>query len=127
MRNIVARGARRGRCVESTAMTTPWRLAACLIVLAAGSGPCLAQAAAAASAPAKAPAKARPQAAHVKVIEDDNVRIEESRIRGQPRRITVHHKIGPARGYEIIVPAPGKDASQDRGAAGQRAWSLFSF
>ncbi len=107
-------------------MTTHWRLAACLIVLAAGSGPCLAQAAAAASAPVKAKAKAGPQA-HVRVIEDDNVRIEESRLRGQPQRITVHHKIGPTQAYEIIVPAPGKDASQDRGASGQRAWSLFSF
>jgi hypothetical protein len=86
--------------------------------------PAAAPAAAAASAPVK---KARPQAAHVQVIEDDNVRIEESRVRGHAQRITVQNKIGPVQGYEIIVPPGGKDSSQDRGASGQRAWSLFAF
>ena len=78
----------------------------------------------AASAPAK---KAQAGGAHVQVIEDDNVRIEESRVRGQPQRITVHNKSGRTGAYEIIVPGGGKDSSQDRGAAGQRAWSLFAF
>lgn len=86
----------------------------------------MAQTAAAAPAAASAAARKAP-AAHVQVIEDDNVRIEESRVRGQPQRITVQNKIGPTKGYEIIVPPGGKDTSQDRGAAGQRAWSLFSF
>ena len=83
-----------------------------------------APASAAASAPAK---KARPPATHVQVLEDDNVRIEESRVRGQTQRITVQNKLGPAGGYEIIVLPGGKDTSQDRGAGGQRAWSLFAF
>jgi hypothetical protein len=64
---------------------------------------------------------------HVHVIEDDNVRIEESRVRGQAQRITVHNKGARSGAYEIIVPGGGKDSSQDRGAAGQRAWSLFAF
>lgn len=61
------------------------------------------------------------------VIEDDGVRIEETRLRGQPLRITVQSKLGQVRAYEIIVGSGGRDPSQDRGAAGQRAWSLFSF
>jgi len=81
-----------------------------------------------ANAPASAPVKkARAAGVHVQVIEDDNVRIEESRVRGQAQRITVHNKAGRTGAYEIIVPGGGKDSSQDRGAAGQRAWSLFAF
>jgi len=63
----------------------------------------------------------------VHVIEDDNVRIEESRVRGHAQRITVHSKAARGASYEIIVPAGGKDNSQERGASGQRAWSLFAF
>ena len=104
-------------------MTLPRQLAACSLLAAAGAT-CFAQPAPAPRPAASAAAAARP-AAHVTVIEDDNVRIEESRVRGQTQRITVQHKIGP--GYEIIVMPGGKDTSQDRGAAGQRAWSLFAF
>jgi hypothetical protein len=83
-----------------------------------------ARAAAAASAPAR---KATSTAAHVQVIEDDNVRIEESRVRGHAQRITVHNKTTRGAAYEIIVPAGGKDSSQERGASGQRAWSVLAF
>ena len=110
-------------------------LSALLAGLGAGSGlaqpgaPATSGAASASAAAASAPlaARPRPPGVHVRVIEDDNVRIEESRVRGQPTRITVQNKVGPTRGYEIIVPPGGKDSSQDRGAAGQRAWSLFAF
>jgi hypothetical protein len=61
------------------------------------------------------------------VIEDDGVRIEETRLRGQAQRITVQSKVGGARPYEIIVGPLGRDPSKDRGAAGQSAWSLFDF
>jgi|OpeIllAssembly_1097287.scaffolds.fasta_scaffold151737_2 hypothetical protein len=61
------------------------------------------------------------------VIEDDGVRIEEKRLRGQPQRITVQSKVGAARPYEIIVGTDGRDPSKDRGAVGQSAWSLFDF
>ena len=61
------------------------------------------------------------------VIEDDGVRIEEKRLRGQAQRITVQSKVGGARPYEIIVGPGGRDPSKDRGAAGQSAWSLFNF
>lgn len=77
-------------------------------------------AASAASAPG-------PAGATRTVIEDDAVRIEETRLRGQAQRVTVKNKIPGVKDYEIIVPAGGKDPSQDRGAAGKRAWSFFSF
>lgn len=83
-------------------------------------------ASAAASAPSRNTRAASPKA-HVQVIEDDRVRIEEARVRGQPQRITVHDKLATGKTYEIIVPAAGKDPSQDRGAAGQRTWSVLSF
>jgi hypothetical protein len=63
----------------------------------------------------------------LRVVEDDNVRIEETRARGQLQRIVVHTRLGGARSYEIIVGSPGRDPSQERGAAGQRAWSLLTF
>lgn len=66
----------------------------------------------------------------LRVIEDDQVRIEELRVHGQLQRITVApkgppgSKLGP---YEINVGAGGRDPSQDKGAAGQRVWSLWRF
>ena len=77
-------------------------------------------------APAAAPAVKAPLA-DLRVVEDDHVRIEETRVRGQLQRIVVHTRLGGARSYEIIVGAPGRDPSQERGAAGQRAWSVLSF
>lgn len=79
-----------------------------------------------ASAPVRSPSASAPKA-HVRVVEDDRVRIEEARVRGQPQRITVHDKVATGKSYEIIVPTAGKDPSQDRGAAGQRTWSVLSF
>ena len=82
------------------------------------------------SAPAPAPAAAT--APDKQVIEDDNVRIEETRVRGQLSRITVQNKLGGRLGpnsYEIIVGPGGRDPSQKnaQGASGQRAWSVLSF
>jgi hypothetical protein len=66
----------------------------------------------------------------LRVIEDDQVRIEETRVRGQLQRITVAPK-GPVgstlRPYEINVGAGGRDPSQDKSAAGQRVWSVLKF
>ncbi len=72
-----------------------------------------------------APASA--SGAGVRVIEDDQVRIEEVRdARGQLQRVTVKSKVG-GKSYEIIVPPGGKDSSQPRGTSGQAAWRLFDF
>ena len=117
-------------------MPSPLRLAAslCLTFVA---GACLAQAKPLAAPPppallapaaaASAASAAGPAGTTKSVIEDDAVRIEETRLRGQAQRITVRNKLPGVKDYEIIVPAGGKDPSQDRGAAGKRAWSFFNF
>jgi len=80
-----------------------------------------------------APSKATPSAAASaagtgkRVVEDDKVRIEETRLRGQTQSVTVHSKLPGVRDYEVIMPPLGKDPSQDKGAAGKRTWSLFGF
>ncbi|MCA0241473.1 MAG: DUF2782 domain-containing protein [Proteobacteria bacterium] len=64
------------------------------------------------------------------VTEDDGVRIEELRVRGQTQRIVVHSKLGSrTRPYEIVPANGGRDLSQDKdkGAIGQRVWSILSF
>jgi hypothetical protein len=65
--------------------------------------------------------------AHVTVVEDDGVRIEEARVRGQLTRVTVQSKLQGARPYDILVPPGGRDPSQERGVAGSSAWRLMSF
>lgn len=61
------------------------------------------------------------------VLEDDSVRIEELRVRGVNQRIVVKPKGEGVREYEILPAEPGRDSAQDRRAAGQRVWRLFSF
>lgn len=86
---------------------------------------------AAASAPTpglpSALANAATTATDKRVIEDDTVRIEETRLRGQTQNVTVQSKLPGVRAYEVIMPPLGKDPSQDKGAAGKRTWSLFDF
>ena len=108
-------------------------LAALLLGLAAVS------AAAADAPPPEAPAAA--SAPHVRdrggdpairrsVIEDDQVRVEELRVRGQTERIVVSPKHG-GRPYEIITAPNGRDpggsADGRRGATGQRVWNVLGF
>lgn len=106
-------------------MNTPLRCAL-LLALAASCGWAVAQAGAPLSAASATAAKASPSP-DLRVVEDEQVRIEETRSRGQLQRIVVHTRLGGARSYEIIVGPPGRDPSQERGAAGQRTWSLFTF
>ncbi len=61
------------------------------------------------------------------VAEDDNVRIEELRVRGQTQRIVVRSKLAGVRPYEVLPAGQGRDLSQDKRAIGQRVWSVFSF
>jgi len=65
------------------------------------------------------------------VIEDDNVRIDELRVRGQTQRIIVAPKRGGAGPYEIIPGDGSRDlsfgANTSRGAAGQRVWNVLAF
>ena len=87
---------------------------------------CLAAAALSACALVPAPrvADAGPQRL---VSEDEQVRIDELRLRGQTQRLTVQPKGGSGRFYEILQPAPGADANQHRDAAGQRVWPVLTF
>jgi hypothetical protein len=92
----------------------------------------LANAAPAVRAPAPPEAAPRagrfPEAAVERLVsEDDNVRIEELRVRGQTKSITVHNKTAGGSRYEIIPSDGGRDPSQDKRAAGQRVWQMFSF
>jgi len=87
--------------------------------------------AAAAQGPASAPAPAAPRpdpAIRRTVIEDDQVKIEELRVRGQLQRITISPKASGVRSYEIAPPDSGRDPSQQsKGISGHSLWQLFSF
>ena len=64
------------------------------------------------------------------VVEDDRVRIEELRVRGQLQRVVVTPK-GGARPYEVLVGEGGRPVQDgsgaSRGGAGQRVWHVLSF
>lgn len=89
------------------------------LLLLPGPGPATAQT-------AGAQADGEPVVQHI-VTEDDGVRIEELRVRGQVQRIVVQSKLGNARPYEILPATQGLDLSQDKRAAGQRVWSVLKF
>ena len=78
-------------------------------------------------AAAQVPSRSEPAVRHT-VIEDDQVRIEELRVRGQVQRITVSPKASGVQPYQIVPPEAGRDMSQpSKGISGQRLWQLFSF
>ena len=83
--------------------------------------------AAAQDAPSPLPQRGGEPAVQRLVAEDDNVRIEELRVRGQTQRIVVRSKIAGVRPYEVLPAGQGRDLSQDKRAIGQRVWSVFSF
>jgi hypothetical protein len=60
------------------------------------------------------------------VTEDDQVRIEELRVRGQTKKLTVQPKIKGMGAYEIAPPEPGR-APADDPKAGQRVWLSITF
>ena len=63
------------------------------------------------------------------VVQDDNARIEELRVRGVTQKVTVKPK--NAAEYEIVVAPGGRDPSVGRSgnkdAAGQRVWNVLKF
>lgn len=97
---------------------------------------CLALAGAAALLPAWAQQPAaesptlpnEPVVQHSK-IEDEGSRVEELKIRGEVRRITVTPKIGTTVPYEVLPAEGSRDLSQSgsRGVAGQRVWQVLTF
>lgn len=85
----------------------------------------LAPAAWALDAPDTAPRDGEPQVIQ-RSTEDGAVRIDELRVRGQTRRLTVQPKIKGLPAYEIATPEPGRAPGQDL-MAGQRIWLSLSF
>ncbi len=64
----------------------------------------------------------------LRIIEDDNVRIEETRSNGQLRRVSVAPKGRHTPRYAIVVPVEGgNDMAKVRAFTGQRVWHLFDF
>jgi len=63
------------------------------------------------------------------VAEDDQVRIEELRVRGQTQSIVVKSKIRGIRPseYEIVPPSGARDPSVAGQSNGQRVWHFLSF
>jgi hypothetical protein len=114
----------------------PMLVAASIAVLCL---PSWAQAPAGAAAEASAAARAElPAAATVPqrggepqvrriVTEDDMVRIDELRVRGITRKVTVQSKLPGAPAYEIGTTTDGGDVAQDRRPAGRSLWQLLSF
>ncbi len=76
---------------------------------------------------ASAPPRAAAAADGHRVIEDDQVRIDELRVRGEVRSITVQSKLRSAPPYGVLVRRSGRDPSQDDSAAGHSVWSLLDF
>ena len=69
--------------------------------------------------------RGEPQVLHT-VTEDDQIRVDELRVRGQTRRLTVQPKIKGLGAYEILAPEPGRAPAQDP-KAGQRVWFTLAF
>ncbi len=65
------------------------------------------------------------------VVEDAGTRIDELKVRGRTKRITVTPKKGGLPAYEIIPSSGGLDRVEgpagSSGAVGQRVWPVLSF
>lgn len=61
------------------------------------------------------------------VSEDESVRVEELRVRGITRRLSVQPKLPGAPAYQIGTSTDGRDTSQDRRSEGRALWQLFAF
>jgi len=97
---------------------------------------------AAASAPAPAASSVPPAPAEsakpepgeplvrLTIIDDDNVRIEELKVRGRSQRIVVTPKNG-SKPYEIVTDNGSRDLTEGpngfNGAVGKRVWPVLSF
>ncbi len=107
--------------------TLSTRRALLALALLGSSAGASAQSAVAPASAASAPARAQAERPHITVLEDDNTRIEEHRVRGVVTRVTVQSKVGAVPAYEIQVIPPGRESMNDRGSQGKRTWSLLRF
>jgi hypothetical protein len=93
-------------------------------------GPCGAVGAWAQDKPAPEPAKPAAEPAVKRTVsEDDKVRIEEVRVRGETKSITVRSKIPGVAAYEIVPATGARDPSQPGNAPGQgqTVWRFPAF
>ena len=67
------------------------------------------------------------------VAEDDQVRIEELKVRGEAKKVTVKNKTPKAPDYEIVVNDAGRESAGGTGTglpksgSGSRVWNVFKF
>ena len=67
------------------------------------------------------------------VAEDDQVRIEELKVRGETRKVTVKNKKSKAPDYEIVVNDAGRESAGGTGTglpksgSGTRVWRVLNF
>lgn len=67
------------------------------------------------------------------VAEDDQVRIEELKVRGEAKKVTVKNKITKAPDYEIVVNDAGRESAGGTGTglsksgSGTRVWRVLNF
>jgi hypothetical protein len=67
------------------------------------------------------------------VAEDDQVRIEELKVRGETKKVTVKNKNSRAPDYEIIVNDAGRESAGGTGTglpksgSGTRVWRVLNF
>jgi hypothetical protein len=98
--------------------------AAALLVCA----PCWAQSPAPATAAGDSVPQRGGEPAVLRIVtEDDAVRVEELRVRGQTRRIVVRSKLPGVPAYDIGTAADGRDLTQDRRSEGRSLWQVLSF
>ncbi len=67
------------------------------------------------------------------VAEDDQVRIEELKVRGETKKVTVKNKNSRAPDYEIVVNDAGRESAGGTGTgmpksgSGTRVWRVLKF
>lgn len=63
------------------------------------------------------------------VTEDDQVRIEELRVRGETQQVTVKNKKSRAPDYEIVMRNAGHASAggSEKSGSGQRVWRVLKF
>ncbi len=67
------------------------------------------------------------------VAEDDQVRIEELKVRGETKKVTVRNKKTKAPDYEIVVNDAGRESAGGTGTglpksgSGTRVWRILNF
>lgn len=67
------------------------------------------------------------------VAEDDQVRIEELKVRGETKKVTVKNKLSRAPDYEIVVNDAGRESAGGTGTgisksgSGTRVWRVLKF